>query len=78
MDDALRVNDDVDALHLDVEEPARFDHLEAFVEEGRRIDRDLLAHFPGGVLERLRLGHGRQLVSRQLAKRTAGRGENEP
>ncbi len=33
VDDALRVNDDFDAAHGDVEEPARFDHLQAFVEE---------------------------------------------
>ena len=53
MDDALRVDDDVDPGHLDIEEPARLDHLQPLVEERGGIDGDLLAHVPCGMPERL-------------------------
>ena len=45
--------DHVHLAHRDVEQPARLDHLQAFVEERGRIDRDLPAHVPGGMLQRL-------------------------
>ncbi len=35
------------------EQPARFDHFEAFVHERCGIDSDALAHFPGGMIQRL-------------------------
>ena len=47
--DRLRVHDDVDAAGSDVEQPPRFDDLEPLVHQGRRIDRDLRAHPPGGM-----------------------------
>ncbi len=53
MDDALGVDDDLDAVHADVEEPAGLDHFEAFVEEGGGVDGDLAAHDPGRVFEGL-------------------------
>ena len=64
--DALRMDDDVDARHFHVEEPAGFDHFEAFVEEGGGIDGDLAAHVPGGMLERLLDGGGGDLLARPV------------
>src|SRR5438309_1160417 len=52
MNDALRMDNDGNARHFNVEEPARFDHLEPFVEQRGRIDGDLPAHDPGRMLER--------------------------
>ena len=53
VDDALWMNHDVDAFHADAKKPASFDHFQAFVEQGCRVDGDLRAHFPGRVLEGL-------------------------
>src|SRR6266568_524883 len=76
--DRLRVHDDVDAARLDVEEPARLDHLEALVHERRRVDGDLVAHRPVGVLQGAGRRHRGQLPGRDGPERTAGRGEEEP
>ena len=72
------MNDDVDALHADAEEPAGFDHFKAFVEECGGVDGDLRAHFPSRVLECLGEGDVGDLVGRQRAEGAAGRGENQP
>lgn len=53
VDDALRVDDDIHALHWDIKEPAGLDHFEALVEKGCGVDGDLAAHVPGGVFEGL-------------------------
>src|SRR6266536_4190880 len=53
MDNALRMDDDFDALHLDSEEPVRLDHLQPFVEQRRGIDCDLRPNVPGRMFERL-------------------------
>src|SRR5436190_7621646 len=53
MHDALRMDNDFDLFHLHPEEPARLDHLQAFVEERGRIDRDLRSHVPSWMLKRL-------------------------
>ncbi len=66
--DRLRVHDDVDAVEGDVEEQVRLDHLEALVDQGRRVDRDDRAHVPGRVRERL------LAVSRRRARRGCGHG----
>jgi len=78
MDDRLRVNDHVHTRHLDVEEPPSLDHLQALVEQRGRIDRDLSAHFPGRVLERLLDCHARQLLCRESTKRTTAGREDQP
>ena len=61
MDDALRMDHDADLLGLQVEQPARLDHLERLVHHRRRIDRDLAAHHP------VRVGAG--LVGRHVGQR---------
>src|ERR1051326_2216438 len=53
MDDALRMNNDVDPRRFEAEKPARLDDFEPFVHHGRRIDGDLRPHFPVRVFERL-------------------------
>eukprot|EP00964_Phaeocystis_antarctica_P104088 scaffold69268_cov75-Phaeocystis_antarctica.AAC.3 len=76
VDDRLRVDDDVDVVIVDAEEP--------LVHHRRRVDRDLGAHVPVGVGRRLlahRLGLGlverHQLLRREVAEGTARRGEDD-
>ena len=52
---------DADARHFDVEKPARFDHLETFVEKRGGIDRDFAAHDPRGMFEGARDGDLRRI-----------------
>ena len=54
VDDALRVDDDLDRVVVDIVQPVRLDDLQALVGERRRVDRDLGAHRPGRVAQRLR------------------------
>jgi hypothetical protein len=74
VDDALRVDDHVDALHADAEQPAGLDHFEAFVEKGGGVDGDFRPHFPGRVLEGLGEGDVADLIGRQGPERAAGCG----
>ena len=60
------------------EQVVGLDHLEALVHQRRRVDRDLAAHRPRRVLERLLDRHGVQLRARAAAERAAGGGEHEP
>ena len=53
VDDALRVDDDLDGVVVDIVQPVRLDDLQALVGEGRRVDRDLGAHRPGRVAQGL-------------------------
>ena len=53
MDDALRMDDDLDRVVVDIVQPVRLDDLQALVRERRRVDRDLRAHRPGRVAEGL-------------------------
>ena len=78
VDDRLRVHDDVDAVVRRAEQVVRLDHLEALVHQRRRVDRDLAAHRPGRVPQRLLDGDGLELGARAAAERAAGRGQHEP
>ncbi len=51
VDDALRMDDDLDLVHGHVEEPFGLDHLQALVEERGAIDGDFPSHGPGGMLK---------------------------
>ena len=53
VDDRGRVHDDLDPLVREPEEEVRLDQLEPLVGERGRVDRDLRAHAPGRVRERL-------------------------
>ena len=55
MDDALRVNDYLNAVVLHAEEPLGLHDLQRLVEQRGAVDGDLLAHDPVGMLQRLRL-----------------------
>ncbi len=77
VDDALGVDDDVDAVHFDVEEPAGFDHFEAFVEEGGGVDGDFPAHGPSGVTEGLGWGDAGEFLGWGIAEGAAAGGEDE-
>jgi hypothetical protein len=77
VDDALAVHDDLDAVHRDVEQPVRFDHLEALVHERGRVDGDLAAHIPRRVTQRVTGCHVLEVARRQVAERAAGGRENE-
>ena len=57
VDDGRRVHDDLDPLVLEAEEVVRLDQLEALVRERRGVDRDLRAHRPRRMRERLLHGH---------------------
>ena len=75
--DRRRVDDDLDPLVRHAEEEVRLDHLEPLVGERGRVDRDLRAHPPGRVGERLLGGDVAELVARASAERAAGGGQDE-
>ena len=57
VDDRLGVDDDVDLLVGRPEQVVGLDQLEALVHQRGRVDRDLAAHRPGRMRERLLDGH---------------------
>ena len=61
VDDRLRVHDDVDAVVGRAEQVVGLHHLQALVHQRRRVDRDLAAHRPRRVRERLLDGDVLQL-----------------
>ena len=77
VDDRARVDDDVDPLVRDTEQPVRLDQLETLVRERGRVDGDLRAHAPRRMLERLAGDDRLELVAAAPAERPAGRGEDE-
>ena len=60
------------------EEPPRLDQLQGLVHHRGGVDRDLPAHRPGGVLERLLRRDMHERVARPRAKRPAAGGEHDP
>src|SRR5215831_10326393 len=72
------MDQDVDLLRRKREEMMRFNEFQPFVHQGCRIDRDLRAHRPIGMLERLLDGRGLDRLGRGGAKRTSGGGQNHP
>src|ERR1700741_1781262 len=77
MDCGLRMNEDIDFVEAHAEEPAGFDHFEAFVHQGGRIDRDSAAHFPIGMSESLLGGYAAQLRNRSFSKWAARSGKHK-
>src|SRR5688572_14977893 len=78
MNDALRMNHNADAIHAYAEKPARFDHLQAFVEQGRRIDGDLAPHYPRWMLKGALHSDLRKFLFRSCAEGTARSSEPKP
>ena len=77
VDDRRRLDRDLDPLIFDVEEEVRLDHLEPFVRQRCRVHRDLRAHAPSRMCERLLGRHVLELGARSAAKRTARTGDYE-
>ena len=71
VDDALRVDDHLDRVVADIVQPVRLDDLQALVGERRRVDRDLGAHRPGRVAERLLRRDRGELRRRRVEERPA-------
>ena len=61
----------------DAEQVVGLDHLEALVHQRRRVDRDLAAHRPRRVRERLLDRHVLELGARAAAERAARGGQHE-
>src|SRR5258706_485257 len=59
------------------EEKVRFDHLETFVRERRRIDCDLRAHRPCRMRKRLLRRDVGQLIARAATERSTTRREDK-
>ena len=75
VDLALAVDDDIDGIDGNGEEMMRLDDLEALVHEGRGIDRDLVAHKPGGMRERIGRRNLGELGTRASEERASRAGE---
>ena len=71
------MDDDVDLVGSDAEEPAGFDDFETLIHHGGGIDGDAVAHFPVGVGEGLIDGDVGELVDGRFAEWAAGGGEDD-
>ena len=72
VDDALTLDDDLNLILGQTEQPRGLDQLQTLVHQGRRINRDFGAHIPVRVLERVGLRLGAQLLGGHAEKRAAG------
>ena len=77
MHDRRRLDRHLDAVVRDAEQVVRLDHLEPLVRERRRVHRDLRAHAPRRMRERLLGRDVLELGARAAAERAAGAGEDE-
>ena len=73
----LGVHDHLDRRVGQPEQEVRLDHLERLVDQRRGIHRDLLAHFPRGVLQRLDHRRTGESLRRPGPERPARRREDE-
>ncbi len=83
MDDALRMDHDLDRSRADAEQPVRLDHLEPLVHHRRRVDGDLAAHHPVRVRARFVRRDLREIRQRRACgtarpTRSAGCGARRP
>ena len=72
MDDALALDDDLDLLGGEAEQPHCLDQLKALVHQGGAVDGDLRAHVPVGVPEGVGLGLAPQLLGLHPEEGAAG------
>ena len=77
MDDALPLDNDLDLILRQAEEPRGLDQLKALVHQGGRIDGNFCTHIPVGVLEGVRLRLGAQLLGAHTEERPAGGGQQD-
>ena len=78
MHDRLRMDEDVDRIRRHPEEVMGFDDLETFVHHGRGVDRNLVAHFPGRMRERVGDGDVSERCEIAPQKWSARRREHDP
>ena len=71
MNNAFRLYDHFNLIQCHVEEPARLHDLESFIDQRRRIDRDLRPHTPVRVLQGIFLYNIRQCFLCFAAERPA-------
>ena len=77
MYDALWMNQHLNLLGRNAEEPLSLCHLETLVHQRRRINGNLGAHIPGRMLQRIGSGNLLQLLVGKVAERTARAGKEE-
>ena len=77
VDDRLRVHDDVDLLVRRAEQVVGLDQLEPLVHQRRRVDRDLAAHRPRRVGERLLDRDVLEVLALEAAERAARGGQDQ-
>jgi hypothetical protein len=65
------MDDDLDLIGDEVEQPTRLDDLQPLVHQRSGVDGDLGAHLPRRVSQRVLHGHRGELVLRQLAEGAA-------
>ena len=78
MDDRLRMDEHGEPLRRQAEQPPRLDELQSLVHHRRRVDRNLRAHRPGRMPQRLLRRRRRKLLCRPRAKRSATGREHDP
>ena len=75
VNDALGMHEHLDLRGIHVKEPLGFDHFKSLVDEGGRVDGDLLAHGPGGVAKSVLRSYVFQILRFFATEGTAGCGE---
>gem|GEM_PF-6751358 len=77
MHNALRMDDHFYLIVWNPEKKMRFNNFQRFVGERCAIDRDLAAHRPGRMLQRIGKRRAGNLIGTPGAKRTAARRDHE-
>ena len=77
VNDALGMDDDVHAVHWNIEKPAGFDHFQPLVEHGGGVDGYFASHVPGGMLQCLFQSDGGKGVFIPSAEWSSGCRQNE-
>ena len=72
------MDDHLDPVVRQAEQVMGLDQLEPLVHERGRVDGDLRAHRPGGMLQRALARDARELGCGEAAKRAARRGDDDP
>ena len=78
MDDALRVDHDGHLRRGQIEQPTRFDDFQPLVHQRGRVDRDLVAHLPGRMLQGVADADAAEVFGRAIQKRPTRRGQDDP
>jgi hypothetical protein len=77
VDGGLRMNEDIDLVWANVEEPTGFDDFEAFIHHGGGIDGNAVAHAPVGVGQGLVDGNVFHFRKRRFPERATRGGEDQ-